>query len=282
MAQTLLAILLATSSAKDQTIAFRWPPSPHSSPRLARPRPSSQLNLTHVDAPYRAATFLNVNIKDQEIFSTTSDNFEFEWQRPSMKRFRSHSFASSKRSSSGGRRSPVAQRSEHASLMSPPEYDTVLGYNVDLLAHFLCPMKNNCHQKFELIVDDLVFIGHPVCVDESGKWSFKTEGSTSPGRLRGNGDDITSEVGVDEESALRSFHIVFVLDLPDPSSSASGNINKYFDTIYRTVVFSLTAVLFNEQVLHKYVEREWDILVKVKEDCVSNGRQFISCFLVRS
>ncbi|KAF8577795.1 hypothetical protein K439DRAFT_1664082 [Ramaria rubella] len=70
---------------------------------------------------------------------------------------------------------------------------------------------------------------------------------------------------------LQLFHVVFVLDLPDPSSSASGNLNKYFDAIYQSVAFSLTAVLFNEQVLHNYVEHEWDLLVKLKEDCVSNG-----------
>lgn len=275
MAQTLLGILFATSSAKDQTIAFRWPPSIHSSPRLARPRPSSQLNLTHVDAPYRAATFLTATPKDQEIFTTISDTIEFEWQRPSLRRLRSHSFASSRRSSSGGRRSPAAQLSEHASLIHSPEYDVVLGYNVDLLAHFLCPMKNNCHQKFELIVDDLVFIGHPVCVNESGKWDVKTEGDVYIEHSRSNGDDFSSELeaeaGDHDESSLRLFHVVFVLDLPDPSSSASGNINKYFDTIYRTVVFPLTAVLFNEQILHNYVEQQWDILVKIKEDFISNG-----------
>jgi hypothetical protein len=135
-------------------------------------------------------------------------------------------------------------------------------------------MTDNCHQKFELIVDDLVFIGHPVCTDERGTWSFKGESirdNGSGGQLvDGRAPKDPTSNGT-SDNMLQLFHIVFVLDLPDPSSSASGNLNKYFDTIYQTVAFSLTAVLYNEQVLHNYVEREWNVLVKQKEDCISNG-----------
>ncbi|KAF8519553.1 nitrogen permease regulator of amino acid transport activity 3-domain-containing protein [Gautieria morchelliformis] len=266
MAHTLLAILFATSSASGETIAFRWPASPRAFPRLARPRPPSELDFEHVDASYRAATYSELpadGFQRLPFSPLEEDKLEYEWQRPAVKRYRSQSFTSSGRSSSGGRHSPVNQRSDHGALHvsgDMNEYEIVLGFNVDHLAHFLCPGIDNCHQKFELVVDDLAFIGHPVCVDERGNWSFTWE--------------TPSENAITEASSqtmLQLFHVVFVLDLPDPSSSASGNLNKYFDTIYQTVAFSLTAVLFNEQVLHKYVEHEWDLLVKLKEDCMSNG-----------
>ena len=282
MAQTLLAILFATSSSNDQTIAFRWPASPRAFPRLARPRPPSELEFAHVDAPYRAAKFSDGAPNVSQCFSLTedSDRFEYEWQRPTMKRYRSHSFASSGRSSSEGRQSPVNQRGDpHTSHANGEmdEYETTLGFNVNLLAHFLCPRPDNCHQKFELVVDDLAFIGHPVCVNEHGKWSFKSETSgetfTDDLAVEGTKDAKPTKANAESssQSMLQLFHVVFVLDLPDPSSSASGNLNKYFDVIYQTVTFSLTAVLFNEQVLHNYVENQWSLLVKLREDCISNG-----------
>lgn len=283
MAQTLLAILFATSSASDQTIAFRWPASPRAFPRLARPRPPSELDFDHVDAPYRAATYSEVSSDTPQRFSLShlnGERFEYEWQRPTVKRDRSQSLTSSGRSSSGGRHSPVNQRGDHGPLHvneDIDEYETVLGYSADLLAHFLCPRIDNCHQKFELIVDDLAFIGHPVCVDEKGNWSFRWENTpedtTADDFVEGAKDGAQSKVNTEmpSHSMLQLFHVVFVLDLPDPSSSASGNLNKYFDTIYQTVAFSLTAVLFNEQVLHKYVEQEWELLVKLKDHCISDG-----------
>ncbi|KAF8525938.1 nitrogen permease regulator of amino acid transport activity 3-domain-containing protein [Hysterangium stoloniferum] len=282
MAQTLLAILFATSSAKDNMIAFRWPASPHASPRLARPRPPSHLDYEHADAPYRTATFSEFPHSGQEPLSyahLVGDKFEYEWQRPTIKRYRSQSFASSGRSSSGGRHSPVTQRNDRPACSNGDirDYDTIFGYNVGLLAHFLCPTSDNCHQKFELIVDDLAFIGHPVCMDQRGTWSFKEEPPGGNASREQSADGRTTEDPASNgtsENMLQLFHIVFVLDLPDPSSSASGNLNKYFDTIYQTVAFSLTAVLFNEQVLHNYVEHEWDVLVKQKEDCISNGETY--------
>lgn len=290
MAETLLAILFATSSANDNTIAFRWPASPKALPRLARPRPPSPLDIVHADAPYRAATYSETSAGDPHnatFAPPDGDRFEYEWQRPTTRRDRSQSFASSGRSSSGGTHSPVHQRSDCSHMMGDTdicEYDNVFGFDVGLLAHFLCPMIDNCHQKFELIVDDLVFLGHPVCVDEKGTWNFKGDSSareeknaeqTGEGTKDTETSPAVSVVDNTPGSMLKLFHVIFVLDLPDPASSASGNLNKYFDTVYQAVAFPLTAVLYSEQVLHKYVEHEWDVLVKLKEDHISNGGLFI-------
>ncbi|KAJ2926149.1 hypothetical protein H1R20_g10945, partial [Candolleomyces eurysporus] len=66
-------------------------------------------------------------------------------------------------------------------------------------------------------------------------------------------------------SWLEKFQLVLVLDLPDPSSSASGNVSKYFDVIYEQIAFTFAAVLFQEQVLHNFVEKECDTLIALQE-----------------
>ncbi|KAK0551271.1 Nitrogen permease regulator 3 [Tilletia horrida] len=58
-------------------------------------------------------------------------------------------------------------------------YDTFLGYDNSFLAELLTPRRDLCHQKFELTVDDLVFVGHPVCADDREGWVLNATSGTS-------------------------------------------------------------------------------------------------------
>ena len=173
------------------------------------------------------------------------------------------------------------------------DYDNVFNYPTDFLAGLLCPQSSMCHQRFELVADDLVFIGHPVCAEKGGVWRFpvipptldqssktgrgrhsrnKVVGSPSPdGRPPSSAAEEPSASGASTSSWLHTFNLVLVLDLPDPSSSASGNLSKYFDAIYEHVAFPLTAVLFQEQVLGNFVEAECDKLSSLKDHCASQS-----------
>jgi hypothetical protein len=174
------------------------------------------------------------------------------------------------------------------------EYDHLFGYSAEFLSSLLCPHRSMCHQKFELLVDDLAFIGHPVCAEEVGGWKFKPEKIKVGPRGR-ESRNVSSPLQDDHGSAspdrpspsetvsnkgwLQTFHFVMVLDIPDPSSSASGNVSRYFDIIYEHVAFTVTAVLFQEQVLSNFVESECDILGSLKESCISKGTYLLSSLL---
>jgi len=147
-----------------------------------------------------------------------------------------------------------------------------------------------CHQKFQLVVDDLAFIGHPVCADADGVWRFKQDTSKVNSRGRESRNRHSNEsnptvasrspssekVTSQSQSAwLHTFHFVMVLDLPDPSSSASGNVSKYFDIIYEQIAFTMAAVLFQEQVQSNFVETECDHLGMLKDQCVRKGFLFL-------
>jgi hypothetical protein len=131
------------------------------------------------------------------------------------------------------------------------------------------------HQKFELVVDDFAFIGHPVCADSDGNWSFNSENtrgreSTPPPEVvRDRSHSHSSSAS--NSNWLQTFHLVLVLDVPDPSSSASGNMAKYFNILYEQIAFTLTAVLYREQVLSNFVERECDSLISLRESSISKG-----------
>ena len=301
MAETLLAILLVTSSAKGSSLVYRWPPHPKPSARLARPRPDQTAGASQLDNPGRAASYsdMPVSAAYMEPLHNSQDDDDYEWQIPDSIRNRSMSFSRGPARPSSGRISPTDGVSFDLESVEDPapkdDYDNIFGYSSEFLAGLLCPQRSLCHQKFELIVDDLAFIGHPVCAEENGSWCFKPEKYKNRSRGRGsrNGqlsqldetDPDHSSVGdhptQSPKSWLQKFHLVIVLDLPDPSSSESGNISKYFDIIYEQIAFTVTAVLFQEQVISNFVEAECESLGSLKDEYISQGQLYSwlhSCF----
>ena len=349
--ESLIALLLVSHSANTgPALVFRWPPTPASSPRLARPNPSHPPAL-QADNPWKAANSSDTVSSSSALSQASSAGLvekhgDHLWSRP-PDRSRDHSLlditgnslplSAHSSSRASGRTSPINLSSHHdiqdssfhssvnptvnhfLNSSSSDNYDRLLGYETKLLAGLLCPNQALCHQKFELIVDDLAFIGHPVCAEKGATWKFKTprtdKQSTKPpffGR-RGRGPrkssasktapvsapmtplldvDPPTPVADDEGSSdsdsssdpttapnspsswLQTFHFVLVLDLPDPSSSASGNVSKYFDIIYEHIAFTVTAVLYQEQVLSNYVEQESDLLINLKDQYASRGERF--------
>lgn len=275
MAETLLAILLVTSSAKGPNVVCRWPPYPESRPRLSRPRPP--LDGLELDNPWRAAHYSDSpnGLPDETRMEADIDVIDdYVWRKPTESRDRSISFS---RSPASGRNSP---RNEEQNEFDPVanEYQCLFGYTAQFLAGMLCPQTHLCHQKFELIIDNLVFTGHPVCAEPDGIWRFKPERHKSGSRGRESRHRESSlpekdlrPTATSQSSWLHMFHLVFVFDLPDPSSSASGNVARYFDTIYEQIAFTVTAVLFQEQVLSNFVETECDAIGSLETEYMVKG-----------
>ncbi|KAG7089698.1 hypothetical protein E1B28_011353 [Marasmius oreades] len=254
MAETLLAILFVTSSARGSNLIFRWPPFPSAPLRLSRALSEGQGNISEASYKRRVPSKLDLT---SEIGSPLKDNSEISKCRN--------------------------------------EFDQVFGYSSEFLAGILCPHTSMCHQKFELVVDDLAFIGHPVCADSDGGWRFKPEKSKLGARGRDSRNRQSSQaesirrqsaspsrsssmekvISANQPAWLSTFHLVMVLDLPDPSSSATGNVSKYFDIMYEQAAFTIAAVLFQEQVLSNFVEKECDLLGSLKDDHIKKVLPFI-------
>ena len=266
MAETLLAVLLVTSSAKDSSVVFRWPPNPSASKRLSRARPEKTFSISQLDNPWRASNPTQLPF----VNAAPPSDPPYTWQTPIAQ--------------SNGKATPSQNGSyEHD---NKDEYEHILGYSAEFLANMLCPQRSMCHQKFELLVDDLAFLGHPVCAEVEVDWRFRPEKLKPGARGRHRHSPVNDNSASPDRNAslekvpgvksswLQTFHFVVVLDLPDPSSSASGNISRYFDVIYEQIAFPVTAVLFQEQVLSNFVELECDALGSLKDSCISKGTFF--------
>lgn len=292
MAETLLAILLVTTSATGSNLVYRWPPSPSAAPRLSRARPLEECCASQLDNPWRASHFSDATAEAIPVFLRsgleTGIDIDNAWDRPHNSQDESQSYSPTTAHSSSGE--DLASQDGRFLINKPHvlyEYDHLFGYSSDFLANLLCPQSSMCHQKFELLVDNLAFIGHPVCTDQDGTWKFKPEKLKSGPRGReskigtsANGTSTSvspdarptsSDKAPPTNTWLDKFHFVIVLDIPDPSSSASGNVSKYFDIIYEQIAFTVTAVLFQEQVLSNFVETECETLGSLKDSCISKG-----------
>ncbi|KAL1749236.1 nitrogen permease regulator of amino acid transport activity 3-domain-containing protein [Schizophyllum fasciatum] len=291
MAETLLAILLVTSSATGSTLVHKYPGTPTPSTRLSRykPKKAEVLPISNLDNPWRTSHAFEPNVLETSSTVPVKGD-DYSWSKPKAA-IRVRTTSMSKDGNTGISASPA----KNAHLSAPlnkdkdEEYDRILGYNSEFLTNLLCPHVSMCHQKFELIVDELAFIGHPVCAYPDGTWKFKPELGKGISRGRGSKNRQMSQATNDDadpsdahpsehlgtKSAwLQSFHVVLVLDLPDPSSSNSGNVWKYFDIIYERIAFNLTAVLFREQVLSNFVEMECERLMSIREACLAKGERF--------
>jgi hypothetical protein len=298
MAETLLAILLITSSAEKSTVAFRWPSHPRASPRFIRQKPiidpvkhaDAAWWASHYDAPLSSPT----GGLDPKALSELAreEGFQCEWRPPGSRSALRKSVSRHRRGPEeagagsrpgSGRNTPVMTFEEdffEIEEKTNGEFSDVLGFTTSQLGRMLSPGKRGLyHRKFELVVDDLVFIGHPVCKDEDGVWRERERVGDCPegkeecmGRGRGAGRTKAGErASTSTQTPLNSFHLVLVLDHPDPSSTASGNLAKYFEQIYEHVSVPFARMLLREQAETRLVEIECEYLGVLEEECVMDG-----------
>lgn len=363
----LIAVLLVTATTKGVNVVFRWPPKPRIPTRFSRPKPVIEAfpRYSLVDASYSAANALTNEQAEEAVARMERQGAElwndedYTWHRPKadISTAKPTSSAQSKSnlasgSTSGSESPTMLKKPKDDRLDEPPpevrgpssikQWEACLGYDTPFLAELLSPRPAMCHQKFELFVDELAFIGHPVHEKADESWAFDELGVydalDSPqlpdlpqfepderGRIqnRSNGLFIPSrsisqqqprrifqladdgEEGDTEEpptlrpplvhsktssrsinsrlpgistskrplsrmapAQLKSFHLVLVLDRPDPSSLASADLDRYIDGYYTQFAFKLTAAMLYEQARSNFIAREAHMLINLRDKCM--------------
>ncbi|CAO1632817.1 unnamed protein product [Parajaminaea phylloscopi] len=157
-----------------------------------------------------------------------------------------------------------------------------LGYPVDFLAEMLAPKRELCNGKFELVIDGLAFIGHPVL------WKDAVEASQSRGRTGFGGEEPSDSAegeGPEQPDAqhrmpdVEFFHLVFVIQPPDPSyASPTLDLTTWLGLWYDSIIFKMTAGLWAEQQRASFVSGQTGILQKlwgqVEGDLPATGLSF--------
>ncbi|KAG0170594.1 Nitrogen permease regulator 3 [Apophysomyces sp. BC1034] len=177
--------------------------------------------------------------------------------------------------------------------------DSIFNIDVSFLADTLAPKLPLCDRKFQLSMDDLVFVGHPVSLTTTVETNHNDDGNntiissptlppssstatattiTSPSLPVSRRRPSTAMAGVDNDddddkhlttsSHMTLFHVVFVMSPPDLE------LNQQVDAIYTHVAVRYAAALRYEQLRCGYVQEEIEKVLALKEDAFNKGTPY--------
>jgi len=74
-----------------------------------------------------------------------------------------------------------------------PAWETVLGFGTDGLGTLLCPVRSFHKRRFEMTLDQLVFLGWPVFIREDGGWRKRRDKTRKMKSVDNSGEDTIKE-----------------------------------------------------------------------------------------
>lgn len=158
--------------------------------------------------------------------------------------------------------------------VSPTTSSTILGFEADYLCEMLCPPKQMCNSRFEIMIDDLVFLGLPIHSYDNGSWRSKhshrpKSGKLSKGRFKNATDNASIEnektdyentSKIQSKNSMNMFHLVFIMNPP------IIECNYRIDEMFHYVISRLSLVLRYEQLKHEYVWNQIRLINNLKEE----------------
>lgn len=209
----------------------------------------------------------------QKVLSNTSDKQQ-EWTMTDSG-MSSGTLKKTASGLSGSRRSSTSKKSIKGNTADYMK-SLILGYEPDYLSEMLCPPRQMCNSRFEIMIDDLIFLGLPIHTLEDGSWrpnDSKRIASRKLSKIRyKNHEDDKSRKGSTEDSSpanttvsdsknsLNMFHLVFIMNPPIIES------NYRIDEMFHYVISRLSLVLRYEQLKHNYVWNQVRLIAQIRED----------------
>ena len=183
----LLGILLVAKFDSDAKVVFRYPPHPG----------DDDSTLTKYFA--RSVGDGTTSSSDEENSSTSEDEDN-------------RSVSDSKLTQDEKPKDPEIDETGSASPekrdgMTTPQrhrrWDDLFGYSSDLLAKLLCPAASTHKKKFEVALNDIVFLGRPIFAKEDGRWRRRRrKPRTSNGNVDGSLDNSKTKTSLQVAGGL--------------------------------------------------------------------------------
>lgn len=282
----LLAVLLVASSPRGSHVVFQWPRHPRRAKRHSRVRYYADFN-DEMDGDQRSDPELEEHDSDEtSVDSDASDSSEDSFneevariRRPDMDpdagrgrdtaavgvgrtRPMAHPPPSPDTRTTTRMRSRSASRPAFRSHVAgtsaarPVSSGQFFGFDVDILATFLSPRPEQCHQRFELAIDEFTFLGYPV----------------RP--LPGDAATLKPVEDDDDERQVTLFNLVLVLDTGNMYPTVANVDLSTWVNLYYTVLFKATALLAAEEVRCQYVTSEMHALIQLRDEVLQSGDTF--------
>ncbi|KAF4534254.1 Nitrogen permease regulator 3 [Lasiodiplodia theobromae] len=173
------------------------------------------------------------------------------------------------RGGAGGSGPPGKKGGISAQEDGGPEWESVMGFKTEGLEKLLCPGKSFNKRKFEVGMEGLSFLGHPMFAKGNGAWrkrrrSEKKREAANQEELRDNGNGQESD---GHESALADDEDEGV-DVTGPEDALEYQLRT--GEMYDNVIRKFAKDLKYEQAKTNYVWRESKIILNLKNKAKEN------------
>lgn len=288
----LVAILLVARSSSGVNFVFHYPPNP----KIDSTAPSSSVWRgagSHTDGTTSDSNS-SAGSSDEDFDAPESGpetKGELADIDPSESDMRSRSYpGKQRRRHRDDHDDDDDEDDDHVRLeQSGPAWESLFGFKVSFLASLLAPKATTCRTKFELTIDDLVFLGYPVQVKPDGTWKKKRKKKKARSKkamdselvsVQGDeanaGDEADDENDGDEgenqdsdasekKDGMTMFHVVFVMNPPELE------YHSRVQDMYGCVVKKFAKALTLEQARSDYVGRETELILRMRERAAHEG-----------
>ncbi|WFD34671.1 Nitrogen permease regulator 3 [Malassezia cuniculi] len=260
----LLAVLLVASSSRGANVVFHSPRKPRSAHKHHMRTKGTDGDDEDNPIPEIDDSSSESSLSDWDSDTGSSDrSFDrgasmfaredeerrsrYDWSGSHM---RGSDGVPSSRSQSQNRGSSRVRAMRSDSITSvKQEAMTLFGFDQGVLAGILSPKPEQCHKRFELGIDGLTFLSHPVCAGRDSRWDASNPTC---------------------ESSVTQFSLVMVLERPDPQLLLPGlDLAQLTNTFY-ALVFKVTAVLYAEEIRAHYVSTHVKMLNTLRDECIQH------------
>ena len=265
----LLAILLVTSSnlsSPSNHLLFHYPPhpQPHSSsndeeiPDDSSSDHSSDSSASSSSSSTSSSPSLS-SLHSSKLSRLTTENNHYTIDEDED--HHDDEFERDENDDRTGTSPPAWRRKQHTTEWE----STLFGLTKRDLADILIPKVALCNRKFELGMDDLVFLGHPVHIPKPNPSETIGGGSlaTSPS------DSINDEADIDQvvrKVGLSKFHVVFVMN-PSWRLDYHDQVQK----MYTEIISKFVEACETEQQERSYISLEAFKIYRTMRDAEDKG-----------
>ncbi|ODQ46774.1 hypothetical protein PICMEDRAFT_25955, partial [Pichia membranifaciens NRRL Y-2026] len=144
--------------------------------------------------------------------------------------------------------------------------EKLFSFDADFISDLATPPKSLCNTRFELTVEDMVFLGLPIHIQDDGSWriskksKFVRSKSMSTSQLL----EYTGENShvMEKDCGMYQFHMLFVMNPP------VVEYNHRIDEMFHYIISRISLLLRYEQQKTNYVWEESKKILKLKEELV--------------
>ncbi|KAL1914294.1 uncharacterized protein VTP21DRAFT_9032 [Calcarisporiella thermophila] len=297
------AILLIVSSSRGHNFVFRYPANPQKrgdekQSRIGPSDNSKTYNSNHKNASSSrpttstsTASSLNTSAAPSNVKRPSSSTPKLTpalggGSGVSGKHRRQHSYNDH----------VTKHEDSHQDLLNSP----IFGFDTHFLAALLAPRAKLCNRKFQLSVNELTFVGHPVSFDREGTERRESSdnvtvnptnpsippntttintttnasqvngatgndppgppGSSSRAHSRSHSYSPSHNASPPMQSNITLFHLVFILESNDLE------LSREVDMVYNHFVRKITEAMRYEQQRCDYVRRQTNLILRTREE----------------